>query len=172
MTTRQQFLLQLVHLMMASWAEMCSVQIIRRDEWFWSVNFNTWTKLHRDGEKCECLFRTYISTRCCSIISWPLFSKVSLIKHIIVYCKNSFYNYSAIPFKDFPFHEICSLIYYMHFVFCPVKTGPHHFPRITFVCDSASMMLAAGVMAHVLKTCDAWPTGSSHMLCSSGTHGW
>jgi hypothetical protein len=38
---------------MASWAETCSVRIIW-DEFFWSVNLNTSTQLHRDDEKCEC----------------------------------------------------------------------------------------------------------------------
>jgi hypothetical protein len=42
----QQFPLQRAHLMMASWAETYSVWIIGRDECLWSVNLNTWTKLH------------------------------------------------------------------------------------------------------------------------------
>jgi hypothetical protein len=37
---------------MASWAKTCSVRIIERerDEWFWSVNFNTSVALHRNSE--------------------------------------------------------------------------------------------------------------------------
>jgi hypothetical protein len=53
-TTGQQFPLQLVHLMKDSWAVICSVQIMGRDECFWCVNFKISTKLHRDGEKWEC----------------------------------------------------------------------------------------------------------------------
>jgi hypothetical protein len=52
-TKGQQLPLQFVHLMMASLAEICSVPIKGRGEYFWSVNFNASTKFHRNGEKCE-----------------------------------------------------------------------------------------------------------------------
>jgi hypothetical protein len=40
---------KLVHLMMVSLAETCSVRIVGRNKYFGSVNFNTSTKMHRDG---------------------------------------------------------------------------------------------------------------------------
>jgi hypothetical protein len=45
---------QCVYLMMASWTETYRVWITGRDWCFCSVNFNTSTKLHKDGKKCEC----------------------------------------------------------------------------------------------------------------------
>jgi hypothetical protein len=50
------------------WARRHSVWIIGRDKCFWSVNFSTSTKLHRDDEKCMHYFRIHIAVGCCNII--------------------------------------------------------------------------------------------------------
>jgi hypothetical protein len=54
---------------------------------------NTLTKLHGDGEKCECSFRIHSATGCCSIIIfytsglWVVFIRTLLSVYGTVSCR-------------------------------------------------------------------------------------